>query len=167
MSAQFVVNNKTFIIPLDKLSTYPDSILSIIWSWRKEGEDKVVINDIEVSDFQIIVNFYLTGRWPNKYLRCNRMPTVKVGQSVVDACDYFLLPCDQDYMEWDEELYKTPDSPPVSDWTPSHFGDKDYENGDYKDRDCLWAERMYQDKMRREDERAEWDAFDEYMERFM
>lgn len=170
--AKFIVGEKTFEIPEEKLKEYPQSILTLIWEWRDQGADSVLLDSIQVSDFQIIVNFYLTGKWPNKYLKCNRMPTVTVGGDIdVDAADYFLLPSDPGYMEWDEEIFKTPDSPPLKslgeEWTPSHFGDRDYENGDYQDKDCLWAEREYQEDMRRADERAEWDAFDDYMERFM
>lgn len=164
--AQFVVKNKTFVIPEGRLNSYPDSFLAIAWKWREIGEDSVDVGDIDPSEFQVIVNFYLTGKWPNYYLKNNRLPIVSINGQKVDATDYFLLPCDDNHIDWSVDEAGSPESPKVTGWSPAHFKDRDYERGDYKDRDCLWGERLFQEKMRREDERAEWAEMEEFMDRF-
>lgn len=166
--AQFIVDRTIFSIPEEKLMSYPDSVLAILWSWRQVGENEVAVENVSIKDFRMIVDFYLTGKWPNRYLRGVSLPQVKVGNMVVDAADYFLLPSGDSYTDWSDNSSSTStEESDVGDWTPSHFGDKDYEMGDFKDRDCLWAERLHDEKMRREDERAEWDCFEDYMDRIM
>lgn len=156
---KFIVNNKTFEIPENKLMNYPESVLAIVWRWRNKSEDSVLIENIEIPDFCIVVNFYNTGKWPNSYLTKSKLPRVRVNGEFVDAADYFLLPSGDEHIDWESS----------DDSVSSSEEESEYAEHEkvYKDRDCLWAQRLYDEKMRREDERAEWDLFEDYMDRIM
>lgn len=153
---QFKVKNEIFDIPKDKLEKYPQGILYISWKWENFSEDPMEILHMEPEDFKTIVNFYDTGKWPNRYLRCNRIPCLTFSDGFkVEATLYFNLPDTDEDMSWENDLTQSPSSTTSSE--NEYLTDREY-----KDRDCLWGERLHQEKLRREDERAEWDGFDVY-----